>query len=550
MGKYLNSKVPYEAFKSVAAGAYFVDKSRFLGELIPAAGMEERFFCITRPRRFGKSVMANMTGAFFGKAADAGEIFKKLDIAKQEGYQEHLNSHDVISIDFSRIPRGCSDYARYISRIEDGINQDLLEAFPQCRLAAKEAVWDNLSTVFEETAQKFIFVIDEWDAPFHLSFVTENDRKAYLLFLKSLLKGQAYVELAYMTGVLPIAKYSSGSELNGFLEYDIANAERFGTYFGFLDHEVDQLYEKYIQIVKHNKLRAGIARKALTEWYDGYFTACGEKLYNPRSVVYALTNNQIRNYWTSSGPYDEIFFYIQNHTEDVREDLAWMVSGEGVEARMLEYAATAPQLHTKDQIYSAMVIYGLLTYEKESGRVFIPNRELMTQFDELLLSNENLGYMNRLAKASAQMMKATLSGDIQTMAKILKYAHDTESPIFSYNSEIELSAVVNLVYLSARDKYRIEREDKAGEGYVDFIFYPQRQGAECIILELKVDASPKDAVRQIKERKYALRFQGKLGEKPKYTGRILAVGISYDRKTKEHLCMVEVLNRDGKERHN
>ncbi|MDE7311671.1 MAG: AAA family ATPase [Eubacterium sp.] len=541
MGKYLNSRVPYEAFKAIAGGRYFVDKSRLLGELMPAAGMEERFFCITRPRRFGKSVMANMVGAFFGKAADAEKIFQKLEIARMEGYRMHLNSHDVICIDFSRIPRGCTDYARYISRIEDGINHDLAEAYPQCHLAQEEAVWDNLSSVFEETAQKFVFVIDEWDAPFYLPFVTEKDRKEYLLFLKSLLKGQAYVELAYMTGVLPIAKYSSGSELNGFLEYDMANTERFGTYFGFLDGEVDRLYQTYRQAAQDHSFQARVTRDALAEWYDGYYTASGEKIYNPRSVVYALTNNQIRNYWTSSGPYDEIFYYIKNNTEDVRDDLAWMVSGDGVEARMLEYAATAPELNTKDQIYSAMVIYGLLTYEKESGRVFIPNKELMGQFDELLISNENLGYMNRLAKASAAMLKATLAGDTKAMAEILNYAHDTESPIFSYNSEIELSAVVNLVYLAARDKYRIEREDKAGKGYVDFIFYPQRQGAECILLELKVDASPMDAIRQVREKNYMLRFQGKLAEKPKYTGKILAVGIAYDRKTKEHQCMVEEL---------
>lgn len=165
----------------------------------------------------------------------------------------------------------------------------------------------------------------------------------------------------------------------------------------------------------------------------------------------------------------------------------------------------------------------------------------MDQFDEMLLSNESLGYVNRLAKASEEMLKATLLGDTQKMAEILKYAHDTESPVFSYNNENELAAVVNLVYLAARDKYRIEREDKAGEGYVDFIFYPQRHEAECIILELKVNALPQEALRQIKDRKYALRFKGKLGERQKYTGRILAVGISYNKKTKEHFCKVETL---------
>lgn len=537
MGMYLNSKVPYESCKAVTSGKYFVDKSDLIAELIPALGTEERLFCITRPRRFGKSVMANMIGAFFGNAADSSSIFYQLHIAESEDYQNYQNQYNVISIDFSRIPRNCHSYTEYINRIQDGINQDLSDAYPEFVFGQSEAVWDHLQLLFEKKMEKFIFVIDEWDAPFHMSFITESDQKDYLLFLKSLLKGQAYIDLAYMTGVLPIAKYSSGSELNGFQEFDMAMSTRFGSYFGFLDSEVDRLYEKYLQTTEKPR----ITRDALTDWYDGYHTASGDRIYNPRSIIYALMNNQLKNYWTNSGPYDEIFYYIKHNIDAVRDDLAWMISGEGVEADMQEYAATAAELNTRDQIYSAMVVYGLLTYNEQNGKFYIPNKELMDKFNELLLSNESLGYVNRLAKRSAEMLKATLSGDTQKMAEILKYAHDTESPIFSYNSEIELSAVVNLVYLAARDQYRVEREDKAGEGFVDFIFYPERRNTDGIMLELKIDSTPEDAIRQIKDKNYALRFQGKLGEQPKYTGNILAVGISYSRKTKEHYCKVERL---------
>ncbi len=542
MGMYLDSRNPYESYKAAATGTYFVDKSALLKELIPALGTEERFFCITRPRRFGKSVMANMIAAFLGKQADTAGIFRSLQIAHEQQCYLHLNQHRVIFIDFSRVSRDCTGYAQYIGRIEDGINRDIMAAYPQCQLAFGGAVWDNLQAVFETAAQKFVIVIDEWDAPFHMSFVTAGDRKQYLLFLKSLLKGQAYAELVYMTGVLPIAKYSSGSELNGFLEFDMAGSKRFGTYFGFTESETDMLYRKYRKLQQASGQALGVTRNALKDWYDGYDTASGVRIYNPRSVVYALTNNQIRNYWTSSGPYDEIFYYIRHNVAEIRDDLAWMMSGEGVEAKMLEYAATAPQLHTKDQIYSAMTVYGLLTYRKENERVYIPNRELMEQYREMLVSNESLGYMNRLARESAGMLKATLAGDTERMAEILKYVHDTESPVFSYNSEAELSAVVNLVYLAARDRYRVEREDKAGEGFVDFIFYPQYQGEDCLILELKVNATPKEAIRQIKDRRYALRFAGKLGEERRYAGRVLAVGISYDRASKKHACEVEVLS--------
>lgn len=536
MGMFLNSIVPYEGYKELARTRFFVDKSSLIDEIISTVMMDgQRYFCITRPRRFGKSVMANMVGAFFGRVTDEKNLFDELEIAKSNHYREHLHNYDVIYIDFSRLPKDGNCYEQYISRIQDGINQDLAETYPDLKVDMGRAVWDNLQAVFEKNRSRFVFVMDEWDAIFHKSFITETDKKKYLEFLRDLLKGQVYVELAYMTGILPIAKYSSGSEMNMFREYDMATKERFSEYFGFLDSEVDQLFTVYQQTTANAK----ITREALAEWYDGYHTAAGSRMYNPRSVVCALTDNQISNYWTSSGPYDEIFYYIRNNIEDVCDDLTMMVAGERIPIKLQGYAATSSELRTKNQIFSAMVVYGLLTYE--DGEVFIPNRELMDKFDEMLLSNESLGYVHNLAMESEKMLKATLAGDTRKMAEILKMAHDTESPIFSYNSEIELSAVVNLVYLAARDKYRVEREDKAGEGYVDFIFYPEKRDADAIILELKVGSTPADAIRQIKDRNYALRFKGKIGEKPKYVGRILAVGISYDKSTKEHSCEIEVL---------
>jgi len=464
MGMFLNSRTPYEAYRRAALAKYFVDKSELLAELIPALGMPERFFCITRPRRFGKSIMANMVGAFFGKAAEANEVFEKLKIASKEvsrklndagcgDYKNYLNQYHVVYIDFSVEPRDCNSYRQYIDRIQDGLNRDLAEAYPEYGIDSSCASWDILAAIFQKTGDKFIFVIDEWDALFHLSYVTEEEKQSYLRFLRSLLKGQVYVELAYMTGILPIAKYSDGSEINMFLEYNMATSERFSEYFGFLASEVDEIFAVYQKTVRNVK----ISREDLTGWYDGYHTAAGGRIYNPRSIVCALTDNQLRNYWTSSGTYDSIFGYIKDNVDDMQEDLALLFAGEAISADIQEYAATSMQLSTKDEIYSAatsmqlstkyeiysaMVVYGLLTYD--DGCVSIPNRELM-------------------------------------------------------------------------------------ESYA------------AMILELKVDSTPEAAIQQIKDKKYSFRFSGKIGEKPKYTGRILAVGISYGKKTKEHVCKVEEL---------
>ena len=535
MGFYLNSVLPYKRYKKMSATSYFVDKTNILRDLFDCIEEETQYICITRPRRFGKTIMANMIGAFLGKGWDSADVFDNLYISDESRYRKYLNHYNVIYIDFSRLPENCTSYQQYIRRISEGLKHDLLAAFPDISTTNKTAVWDLLAIISAKYDTQFVFVMDEWDAVFHLPFITDGEKEEYILFLKSLLKDQEYVALAYITGILPIAKYSSGSELNMFMEFKMTSMAMFGGYFGFTDEEVDVLYEKYLHLCKDPQ----VSREGLREWYDGYFTASGRRLYNPRSVVMALRFNQLSNYWTSSGPYDEIFYYIRNDIEHIRDDLALMISGEGIDARVEEFAASAMELRTKNQIYSAMVVYGLLTYTK--GKAFIPNRELMFKYEELLRSEKSLGYVYRLASISDQMLKATLSGDTDRMAEILQLAHNTETPILSYNNETELAAVVNLVYLSARDRYRVEREDKAGKGFVDFIFYPENPADTGLILELKAGHSPEEAIRQIREKQYALRFKGKPGEKERYTGQILGVGISYNKDTKEHHCKIEQL---------
>ncbi|WP_373212102.1 AAA family ATPase [Ruminococcus sp. 5_1_39BFAA] len=542
MGMYLNSMAAYDAYKEICDSLYFVDKSSMLAQIIPRIGTPGKNICITRPRRFGKSVMANMIAAFFTRGCEAKELFNELDIVKVltgDSVRKNLNQHNVIHISFNEIPRRCRTYEQYISRIENSLLDDLKTAYPDVCINANDAVWDVLKKIYTmDNTARFIFVLDEWDFIFHRDFVTESDKADYIDFLSNLLKDKPYVSLAYMTGILPIAKYSSGSELNMFLEYTMASEEMYGDCFGFTESEVDELFDRFLM----NQSNPLVTREGLRTWYDGYHTKSGERVYNPRSVVVSLTNNNLGNYWTSSGPYDEIFYYIEQNTAAVREDLARMVSGISVPAKIKEYAATSMNLTTKDEIFSAMVVYGFLSYE--NGCVAIPNRELMDKFSDMLMKEPSLGYMYRLANTSSEMLKATLEGDAEKVAEIMAFAHNTESPLLSYSTESELTVLVTLVYLSARDFYRIEREDKAGVGYVDFIFYPEvDHSADGIILELKVDHTAEDALQQIKDRQYALQFEGKMGEKPKYTGRILGVGIAYDRAAKRHECKIEVLRK-------
>lgn len=539
MGVYLNNTSSYEAYRKVKNSPYFVDKSHILTKIIPRIETSENCLCITRPRRFGKSVIANMMAAFFSKGCNAEELFNGSQISLCDNYKSQMNQYNVISLSLNRIPNNCISYRQYIDRIESRLKRDLIHSFPNADICEQDALWDILTDIYaQENSAKFIFILDEWDYIFHRDFVTEEDKASYIDFLSNLLKDQPYVSLAYMTGILPIAKYSSGSELNMFAEYTMAAEELYSEYFGFTEKEVDILFEKYLQ----KEFDPQVTRDGLRIWYDGYHTKSGERVYNPRSVVLALTNNNLGNYWTSSGPYDEIYYYVQHNIAAVQDDLAQMISGIPVPARISEYAATSMRLSTKEEIFSAMVVYGFLTYE--NGCVSIPNKELMDRFNEMLMKEQSLGYIYQLAQKSEKMLAATLAGDADTMTEILEYAHNTESPLLSYSSEAELTMIVNLVYLQARDRYRIEREDKAGIGYVDFIFYPEiDRNADGIILELKVDHTADEAIQQIKDKKYLTKYQGKLGQKPRYTGRILGVGIAYYKDTKKHECKIEVLRQ-------
>lgn len=380
MGFYLNSPTAYTLFQYETAQPYFIDKSQMLEELIPFVEAGNRHICLTRPRRFGKTLMANMITAFFTKACDAKELFDRLAISSVEGYEQYRNHYNVIHIPFNDVPKNCRSYEQYISRIERRLMEDIQKAFPDVSFDEDDALWDVLMTLYVEQPEiRFIFVLDEWDFIFHQDFVAEADKKAYLAFLRSLLKDRPYLCFAYMTGILPIEKYSSGSELNMFIEYTMAKSRKFCEYFGFSDGEVDMLYERYRAIQEQPLF---ITRDDLRRWYDGYATPLGIRLYNPRSVVLALSNNGLDNYWTGSGPYDEIFFYIKNNVDSIRNDLALMIAGEHVPVKIQEYAATSQNLKTKEEIFSAMVVYGFLSYE--NGAVAIPNKELMDKFSDML----------------------------------------------------------------------------------------------------------------------------------------------------------------------
>lgn len=517
MAIYLNTIKCLENFKQLYNTRYYVDKSMIIEKLNERIETADKYVCITRPRRFGKSSVTDMLGAYYSKAVGSKDIFYKLKISKSESYEEYLNKYNVISISFNKIPDENNTYDNYIGTIKKGLIDDLKSMYPNMEIKP----FYTLSDILYATGEKFIFIFDEWDYIFSNKLFEENQND-FLEFIRQLLKDQPYVALAYMTGVLPIKKYSSGSALNMFDEFTFLKDRIYDEYFGFTREEVLNLCQKTTE-VKFNELES---------WYNGYLTSKGKRLYNPRSVVKALQNGYCESYWTNTGAMDEVAEYLKFNTLEIREDVIEMVSGGEIDIFINEeFRAGQRDPRTKEEIYSAMIVLGFLSYH--DGYLKIPNKELMLEF-ERALKDEAFGEVAKIIENSRNMLKATVNGDIKTVEKLLHDIHNSEIPILQYNDENSLACVLTLAYLSARDTYRVEREEKTGKGYADFTFHPRRKRDTAFIVELKKDESVDKAIEQIKEKEYVQKFK-------KENNEVLAVAICYDSKLKEHFCKIEKL---------
>ena len=514
---FLDTNIPLKQFKMDIASEPYVDKSLLIDKLNSFIRTRNRFICITRPRRFGKTMNATMLGAYYTQGYDAHDLFKNLKIAQTTSYEKHINKHHVFYIDFSRMPDYCDSYRTYIDSIMKTIKEDLMNIYPKL----SEKSYDYLYQMFLDTNDSFIFIMDEWDSIFYKDFMQEKDKKAYLEFLKGLLKDQPYVELAYMTGVLPIAKYSGGSELNMFKEYNFMNDRTYEDYFGFNEEEIIELTKKYTKP----------SFETLRKWYDGYYKSDGSSLFNPRSVSSALIDGVCLNYWTETGPMNEIAEYIEHNVDAVREDIVKMVAGIPIEVELEGYGAEQLRLDSRDEILSAMVVFGFLSYH--DGFLRIPNHELMEKF-QTVLKRSSMGGVADIVNNSKNVLDATIELDAKRVAQYIEEAHDREIPFLQYNNENSLSCVITLCYLYARNYYEVTREDKSGKGFVDYLFTPKKKGYPAIILELKYNKTAQEAIDQIKRKNYVDRVRN--------FKEILYVGINYSIDAdnhKHHDCIIE-----------
>lgn len=531
MGKFLNNESESNEFLYAVKGDYYVDKTDMIekfNEILDK--FQHRFISVTRPRRFGKSINATMLASYYSKAIDTKDVFDKFKISKTASYEKHLSMHNVVYISFNANDDEFDSYDEYISYFKEQLRKDLKEYYPD--LKEEKYVPDMFEEVYRKAKEGFIFIIDEWDYVFNVARYSAEDGRNFLKFLTSLLKDKPYVDLAYMTGILPIAKYSSGSSLNNFKEYDAINDGVYEKYFGFSDEEVEILWnKKYTDSEKAEEVNK-ISIEELQEWYNGYYASDGKRIYNPRSVVFALQDGVCKSFWAKSGRKNELKDYISTNVAGVKEDIIAMMAGEALEIKLDGFDATSKELDvTKNLILSALTILGYLSYHNMQLR--IPNKEIMSEFDSMM-TNPDIGGLHEIIMQSREMLQATIDKDIKKMEEIIEDAHNTYMSYFEYSTENSLSCIIALVYLYARTTYNIKREDVSAKGRADFAFYPLYPNKPAFIIELKKDATAEYAIKQIRDREYFSQFKN-------YTGKKLLIGIAYDSKSKKHEVKIEEL---------
>ncbi len=412
--------------------------------------------------------------------------------------------------------------------LEQEVLGELAEEYGECLEGQKMGLAAAFRRIYAKTDKEFIFLIDEWDCVVRERKESEELQKQYLDFLRNLLKDQPYVALAYMTGILPVKKYGIHSALNMFREFSMTDPKMLEEYTGFTEAEVQALCRQY-----------GMDYREAESWYDGYRFRKFRHIYNPKSVVEAMSCRYFSGYWTSTETYEALKIYMDMDFDGLRQDIAQMLGGGRVAANTRSFQNDMKNFKVKDDVLTLLVHLGYLGYDSETGEVFIPNKEIIMEFENAM-SVGGWPEIARILKASEKLLEDTVSCDEKSVAKALDKAHMEAASILAYNDENSLACAVGLAYYSARKDYRLVCGMPTGRGFADIAFLPlPSSGKPAFLVELKYGKTASEAVQQIKERQYANVFEG-------YTGEILLVGINYDKKSKRHNCQIEKMRIPGR----
>ena len=519
MGIYVNPG--NHAFRESLNSMIYVDKSKLIAYTNRVLNTKQKNLCVSRPRRFGKSMAADMLVAYYSKGCESSALFEKLKIKEDKSYKEHLNRHHVIRLDVQRFLERKQDLDTFITEIEYRIVAELVKEFPGCNgFEPGNKLKDALDQIFIQTAKGFVFIIDEWDCVFRIAKEREEIQKIYLDFLRGLFKGAEYIDLAYMTGILPIKKYGEHSAVNIFDEYSMLDPKGLGGYFGFTKEEVKEQCEK--QNVDDAKMEL---------WYDGYCLG-NLHIYNPKSVSDALIWKEFQSYWTGTETYEALKIYIDMNFDGMKETIIDMLGGAQCKVNIRQFQNDMTTFKTKDDVVTLLIHLGYLTYNKKTGRALIPNREISQEFLDAIDGAGWNGLIQALNR-SEELLKYTWMLDGNKVAERMEAIHNETASILKYNDENALTCTILMAYYSAKTYYMNPiLELPSGKGYADVVYLPRKNiDKPALVIELKRNQSTEIAIAQIKEREYASWIQ-------EYTGDILFVGINYNEK-KGHTCAIE-----------
>lgn len=520
MGVYLNPGA--KGFLSARKLNIYVDKSEMIGEIIPFVGTADKYLCVSRPRRFGKSFMANMLSAYFDSTVDGEEAFKGLKITENSSFHKYLNKYNVIKLTMQRFLSETKDIEGMLDLLSKSILWDLLKAFPDVNYFDKEDLSRSLADIYEETGNSFIIIIDEWDSLFREYKTDTSAQKKYLDFLRDWFKDQDYVDFVYMTGILPIKKYGSQSALNMFREISMENPGPFAEFTGFTESEVESLCNDNSMSIDECRL-----------WYDGYsFPEC-QHIYNPKSLVGSMNNKSFADYWNKTETYEALRIYIDMNFDGLKDSIIAMMAGSRIKINTGGFSNDMTSFSNKDDVLTLLIHLGYLAYDLNTSEVYIPNKELMMEFVTTTTSDHPWKEVMNSISESQELLQATWNMDEMSVAEKIETAH-FETSHLQYNDENALSYTISLAYYTARDYYTIFREIPSGKGFADLVFLPRKTYIDklAMVVELKWDKSADTVIKQIKNKKYMSGLE-------EFKGNILLVGINYDKKTKKHECRIE-----------
>jgi hypothetical protein len=374
MGIFLNRG--NEEFAAVVNGQLYVDKTDMIPFFNEVINTEQRYVCVSRPRRFGKSITANMIAAYFEKGCDSRDLFEGRKLSETAQWDKNLNQYDVIRIDLADVGARRSTPEETLDYIDKMVVKELDEAYPSIVDCESDGIADALALINDKTGAKFVIIIDEWDYLFRDEKSSTKAQERYINLLRGLFKGNSakkFMVLAYITGILPIKKYSSESALNNFYEYTMISPGRLAKYIGFTEDEVRTLCDEY-----------EMDYDEVMRWYDGYSFRNTPHICGPNSVVRAMLEGQCKNYWPQTVAYNSLVTYITMNFDGLRDAVVAVLGGHRIKVKIRTYENDMTSFKRKDDVLTALIHLGYLAFDEETEEAYLPNKEVRICFEDTL----------------------------------------------------------------------------------------------------------------------------------------------------------------------